>query len=53
MFGLGMYEVIAVVAIAVLLFGSSRLPALARSVGESITELRRGIRDDQGEHKDE
>lgn len=42
MFGIGHTELLIVAVIALLLFGS-RLPALARSMGQSITEFRRGI----------
>jgi sec-independent protein translocase protein TatA len=49
MFGLSPLEMLIVLAIAVLLFGSKRLPDLARSVGKSVTEFRKGMR---GEGKD-
>ena len=42
MFGLGMWEVAIIGAIAVLLFGK-RLPEVARSVGASYTEFRKGL----------
>jgi len=45
MFGLGPQEFIVIGVIAVLLFGS-RLPALARSVGRSITEFKKGINEE-------
>jgi sec-independent protein translocase protein TatA len=44
MFGLGPTEFIIIGIIAVLLFGN-RLPALARSAGQSITEFKRGIKE--------
>jgi sec-independent protein translocase protein TatA len=42
-----------VIAIVLLIFGSSRLPTLARAVGESITEFKKGIKgiEDQSEEK--
>lgn len=39
--GLGPTELLIVLAILVLLFGARKLPDLARSFGESMTELRR------------
>jgi sec-independent protein translocase protein TatA len=45
MFGLGPTELLIIGSIAVLLFGS-RLPSLARALGKSVTEFKKGIRDD-------
>lgn len=42
MFGLGTIEIAIVGCIAVMLFGG-RLPKLARSVGQSIVEFKRGF----------
>lgn len=42
MFGLGPMEMVIVGVIAVLLFGS-RLPSVARSLGKSMTEFKRGM----------
>lgn len=44
MFGFGVPELLLVLAVAVLLFGPSRLPVLGRSVGEAISGLRDGLR---------
>jgi sec-independent protein translocase protein TatA len=43
MFGLGTVEMMVIGVIAVLLFGS-RLPSVARSMGKSVTEFKKGIR---------
>jgi sec-independent protein translocase protein TatA len=42
-----------IIAIVLLIFGSSRLPTLARAFGESITEFKKGIKgiEDQSEEK--
>jgi sec-independent protein translocase protein TatA len=42
MFGVGTIEMIVIGAIAVMLFGG-RLPKIARSVGQSIVEFKRGF----------
>lgn len=44
MFGLGVSELFLVLAIVILLFGPSRLPRLGRSLGETISALRTGLR---------
>ena len=45
MFGIGIWELLIVLGILLLLFGT-RLPSLARSMGKSITEFKRGMHDD-------
>lgn len=44
MFGIGSSEMIVFGIIAVLLFGS-RLPSVARSLGKSIVEFKKGMKD--------
>ena len=39
----GLPELIIIFLIVLLLFGSTRLPKLARSIGQSIRELREGF----------
>jgi sec-independent protein translocase protein TatA len=50
MFGIGTSEMIVIGIIAVLLFGS-RLPSVARSLGKSIIEFKKGMGDLQDEVK--
>ena len=45
MAGLGGPELLIVLVIVLLLFGSRRLPSLARSIGEASRELRSGAAD--------
>lgn len=42
-FGFGPTELIIILLIALLLFGPGRLSSLAREIGQSIREFRRGL----------
>jgi sec-independent protein translocase protein TatA len=44
MFGVGPWQILIVLAIVMLLFGS-RLPALARSLGQSLVEFKKGVKE--------
>jgi sec-independent protein translocase protein TatA len=44
--GLGTTELIIILVILLLLFGGSKLPQLAKSIGSSAKELRKGMSDD-------
>ena len=41
--GLGTPELVVILLIILLLFGGKKLPELSRSVGKSMSELRKGI----------
>jgi sec-independent protein translocase protein TatA len=45
----GNTELLVVLAIAVLLFGGSKIPELARSLGRAKVEFKRGMREEGGE----
>lgn len=49
--GLGTPELIVILVILVLLFGASKLPKLAKSVGSSMKELRKGMQEDEKKPK--
>lgn len=49
MLGLSPGELIMILAVILLLFGASKIPQLARSLGSGITEFKKGIR--EGESK--
>ncbi|MEK7310143.1 MAG: twin-arginine translocase TatA/TatE family subunit [Planctomycetota bacterium] len=53
MFGLGTMELVVIGVILVLLFGASKIPALARSLGSSVNEFKKGMKDvDLKDNKD-
>ncbi|HEX5137399.1 MAG TPA: twin-arginine translocase TatA/TatE family subunit [Planctomycetota bacterium] len=41
---LGFGEILVILAVFLLFFGSSKLPKLARSLGSSMTEFKKGLR---------
>lgn len=43
MFGLGLPELLIILLILLLLFGSKKLPKLAKSLGEAAGELQKGF----------
>jgi sec-independent protein translocase protein TatA len=49
---IGTGEILVVAAVLVLFFGAARLPDLARSIGRSLRELRRGL-DEDGDREDD
>ncbi|MBL8158948.1 twin-arginine translocase TatA/TatE family subunit [Candidatus Saccharibacteria bacterium] len=48
---IGATELIIILAILILLFGAAKLPQLARSIGTSARELRKGMSDDVSDDK--
>jgi len=54
MFGLGPTEIILIVLALVVLFGAKKLPELARGLGRSTVEFRKGLKEgDDGDKKKE
>ena len=49
----GPAELLIVLAIALLLFGSSKLPKLARSMGQASKEFRKGVEEGVGDGGEE
>ena len=48
---LGVPELIILLIIVFLLFGATRLPKLARSLGEASKEFKKGVQDAEGESR--
>ena len=51
-YGLGMGELAIILVILLVLFGGSRLPSLAKGLGESIRSFKQGVSEETEEKKD-
>jgi sec-independent protein translocase protein TatA len=45
MFGLGTQELLLILLVIILLFGARKIPEIARGLGRSIGEFKKGMRD--------
>lgn len=52
MFGLGAQELLLILVIILVLFGAKRIPEIARGLGKSLTEFKRGVKDVDAEVRD-
>jgi sec-independent protein translocase protein TatA len=50
--GLGWPELVIILVIVLVLFGASRLPVIARSIGSSAREFRKGLEDGENDGDD-
>ncbi|MBI3826242.1 MAG: twin-arginine translocase TatA/TatE family subunit [Candidatus Rokubacteria bacterium] len=53
MFGLGYQELLIILLIVLVLFGGSKLPGLARSLGSSVKEFKKGVDEAHKEDKED
>jgi len=45
MFGLGAQELLLILLVLILLFGAKKIPEIARGLGKSVSEFKKGARD--------
>jgi len=50
-FGIGTPELLVILVIVLLLFGAKKLPELARSLGSSVKEIRKGVNEGLSDDK--
>ena len=53
MFGLGFPEIILILVIVILIFGTSRIPELGRGLGEGIRNFKKSVRSDDDRDADD
>ena len=53
MFGLGTQELLVILVIVLVMFGGSKLPEIARSLGRSMNEFKKGINEGASEKEPE
>ena len=52
MFGLGFPEIILILVIVILIFGTSRIPELGRGLGEGIRNFKKSVKDDDNKKEE-
>ena len=53
MLGLGFQEILLLFIVALLLFGSTRLPEIGKSLGKAIREFKKAMNGEEEEKKDQ
>jgi TatA/E family protein of Tat protein translocase len=53
MFGLGMGELVIILVLVVLLFGSKKIPELAKGIGQGMNEFKKSFAEVTSEEKDD
>lgn len=51
MFGIGFQELLVIFLIVLLVFGARRLPEIGRSLGKTLAEFRKGMKEAENEIK--
>jgi sec-independent protein translocase protein TatA len=52
-FGIGTFEIVAILIVALIVFGPKRLPELGRSMGRGIREFKNSVTSDKHDDDDE
>jgi len=52
MFGLGAQELLLILVIILVLFGAKRIPEMARGLGRSVSEFKKGVKEVDQELRD-
>ena len=52
MFGIGMPELLIILLICLLVFGAAKLPDIGRSLGRTINEFKKGMKEIESDKKD-
>jgi len=52
MFGLGAQELLLILVIVLVLFGAKRIPEIARGLGKSMSEFKKGIKEVDSDLRD-
>ena len=51
LFDENMKGILLIILIAIILFGSAKIPQVARSLGRSVSEFKKGVREGEDEEK--
>jgi sec-independent protein translocase protein TatA len=51
--GIGVGEVIIIIAVIVVIFGATQIPKIARSLGEGLKEFKKAVKDAKEPDKDD
>lgn len=51
MFGLGVGEIVVILVIVILIFGTSRIPELGRGLGEGIRNFKKSVKGEEEDRK--